>query len=746
MRADPDPGAQRSPRIDGVTAVQVDFNAPAHDRHRPRVDRRRRPSGTAPTSPAASAQGRGRRRRHPRHRHQPGQPVLRGLSRRRRRRLRPHQPARRRQLPRRVRPRQHDSTTRTAAATTSSSATTTSTGRRHDGSTTTTATAPTPPAPPAGNRSTPRRTPRRAPTHEFSVTSTHLGRRPARQRHRLRRLRRRLLRRGSIVAAIDQAIADGVDVINYSIGSSRRLSPWNDFDTVGFLNARAAGIRRHLDRQRRPRRRHRSAPPPTPRGSPRVGATTHNRQYVPPSPDITATDAATLPDIAGAGLSGATDGAFPSSTPAPRRRQRPCAASRRPGHGRGPDAARSSSATAAATAASRRATNVADARRRGHDPGQRRRPAATRSTVTRTPSRPRTSPTPTARRCKASWPPTRAPRRPCPARWPTSRTRTATSWPRFSSRGPNRAVVVDQPVGHGSRRGHPRRAPASTTSVEWDFISGTSMASPHTAGALRPPQGSPARTGRPAEAQSALMTTAERDITDSDGTAADWFDMGSGRIELRKAAKAGLVLDENLAGYQARRPGQGWRRPRAQHGQHGRRRVPADVRVDPDLHAAPRPVSAPGRSRVENLSDGLTLDADETSIAVTDGGDRRRRRSPLTVDNGTPTDTWLFGTLVLTPPAGSDGPGGAPARGACCPRHGVLPTSIDVTTRRDAGSQLETDLEAISITDLQIDASGLVPEETHRALHRRGHDQHQRVRRQRHQGRSTSRCPRAPRA
>ena len=44
------------------------------------------------------------------------------------------------------------------------------------------------------------------------------------------------------------------------------------------------------------------------------------------------------------------------------------------------------------------------------------------------------------------------------------------------------------------------------------------------------------------------MTTAERDITDDDGTAADWFDMGSGRIELRRAAKAGLVLDETLAG------------------------------------------------------------------------------------------------------------------------------------------------------------------------------------------------------
>ena len=103
------------------------------------------------------------------------------------------------------------------------------------------------------------------------------------------------------------------------------------------------------------------------------------------------------------------------------------------------------------------------------------------------------------------------------------------------------------------------------------------MASPHTAGALALLKGASQPDWTPAEAQSALMTTAERDITDSDGTAADWFDMGSGRIELRRAAKAGLVLDENLAGYQGANPATGGDVRDAQHGQHGRRRVPADL-------------------------------------------------------------------------------------------------------------------------------------------------------------------------
>ena len=44
-----------------------------------------------------------------------------------------------------------------------------------------------------------------------------------------------------IINAVDQAIIDGVDAINHSIGSSA-LSPWDDSKSLAFLNARAAGI------------------------------------------------------------------------------------------------------------------------------------------------------------------------------------------------------------------------------------------------------------------------------------------------------------------------------------------------------------------------------------------------------------------------------------------------------------------------------------------------------------------------
>ena len=45
----------------------------------------------------------------------------------------------------------------------------------------------------------------------------------------------------SIIEAIEQAIADGVDVINYSIGGGSS-DPWADFDSLSFLSAMDAGI------------------------------------------------------------------------------------------------------------------------------------------------------------------------------------------------------------------------------------------------------------------------------------------------------------------------------------------------------------------------------------------------------------------------------------------------------------------------------------------------------------------------
>ena len=94
----------------------------------------------------------------------------------------------------------------------------------------------------------------------------------------------------------------------------------------------------------------------------------------------------------------------------------------------------------------------------------------------------------------------------------------------------------------------------SEAEQDYNIIQGTSMSSPHVAGsgalmtALHP-------QWTPMQIQSALMTTANPFHRKEDGeTPADPFDMGAGRVDLPLAARAALLLDEDLAGFVAANP------------------------------------------------------------------------------------------------------------------------------------------------------------------------------------------------
>ena len=314
------------------------------------------------------------------------------------------------------------------------------------------------------------------------------------------------------------------------------------------------------------------------------------------------------------------------------------------------------------------------------------------------------------------------------------RRRCATSWPRFSSRGPNRAVELISPSRLGARRRHPRRATAPTTRSSGASSPGTSMASPHMAGALALiAAANPDWT--PAEAQSALMTTAFTDVTDTDGTEADWFDMGSGRVDLTKASKAGLVLDESEADYVAADPAVGGDVSDAQHRQHGDSQCLEECCLDADVdgtstgagtwtsvefwrlrrHDRHRHAQRPSRSTDGGESTGAH-DHRRRDWCVDRGLAVRRRRADA---------RRRFG-----------GPGGPPASGSPAV-DGHHPRRDRHHTRRDAGSQESEPIEAIAISDL--DSRGQRPgaEPRCRALHRGGLDQRRRLRRQRHRGEST---------
>ncbi len=125
----------------------------------------------------------------------------------------------------------------------------------------------------------------------------------------------------------------------------------------------------------------------------------------------------------------------------------------------------------------------------------------------------------------------------------------------FSSRGPNPSVpaVVKPDV----------TAPgvdiiaADGLSLNANLLSGTSMASPHVAGAgallraLHP-------SWTPMEVRSALMGTAAAGVIKEDGvTPGTPFDRGAGRVDLTKAGRSGLVMDETAANFTAADPASG---------------------------------------------------------------------------------------------------------------------------------------------------------------------------------------------
>lgn len=129
----------------------------------------------------------------------------------------------------------------------------------------------------------------------------------------------------------------------------------------------------------------------------------------------------------------------------------------------------------------------------------------------------------------------------------------------FSSRGPGAFDVLKPDItGPGVQILAAVAGPAPTGSEEIvGLLSGTSMASPHNAGAgglLR--QLYPSWT--PAEIKSALTMTARQSVLLEDQTTkADAFAAGAGRIQVDQAARAGLVMPETTARYLAANPATG---------------------------------------------------------------------------------------------------------------------------------------------------------------------------------------------
>ncbi len=175
-----------------------------------------------------------------------------------------------------------------------------------------------------------------------------------------------------------------------------------------------------------------------------------------------------------------------------------------------------------------------------------------------------------------------------------------------------------------------------------DVYSGTSMASPHNAGAaalIR--QARP--TWTPAEIKSALMMTATTQVYLEDQVSpANPLARGAGRIRIERAIRAGLVLNETTANYSAANPGTG--------GQVHTLNLPSMARLNCVASCQfVRTFRNPGTSGgLWSLSvTGLTGTLDSSLIWVPAGGSRT---VTVTIDSSAVTadNAWNFGQLVLT--------------------------------------------------------------------------------------------------
>ncbi|MCX7789364.1 MAG: S8 family serine peptidase, partial [Chloroflexaceae bacterium] len=280
----------------------------------------------------------------------------------------------------------------------------------------------------------------------------------------------------------------------------------------------------------------------------------------------------------------------------------------------------------------------------------------------------------------------------------------------FSSRGPNRTapgVLKPDLLAPGlnvlaATIGSRPDAPA------YAFLSGTSMAAPHAAGAvalLR--QVHPDWT--PAEIRAALMTTAAT-ATTADGAPTSPLAAGAGRLQVDRAARAGLLLDETPAAFRAADPRVG--------GDPARLNLPAfaspaclEVCVFTRVFRNPLPVTATWNATTSGDS-GLTFTLEPEQLVLAPGATR-----PVTItariarDAFRPDGAYLSGAITFSEAGGLAPPARLPA--ALNALSAILPPAVVARTAEARGAVSVTGLRTISAEALTLRVLGLSRARTH---------------------------------
>lgn len=247
---------------------------------------------------------------------------------------------------------------------------------------------------------------------------------------------------------------------------------------------------------------------------------------------------------------------------------------------------------------------------------------------------------------------------------------------------------------------------AADSTAEYELLQGTSMSSPHVAGAaalltaLHP-------DWTPAMIKSALMLSAvpADQLKKEDGlTAADPFDFGAGRVNLNAAARAGLVMEESTADFTA---------------------------ADPFLGGNPSALNTPSLqnnqcvatcswtrsfTNVAGVSATYTvtpnqgwLTSDITEFTLESG---QSQSITFTVTTASlPPNDWAFAQVEIASTnsfSTSEPISSALLPVAVQPTASNLPETLVLDSFSDSGQTVLTDLRAIEITDLASRTYGLV--------------------------------------